>query len=152
MNHINKIIENASERKPQESTARWSKRTEVLVSALFVRFADLYGELAKSKGFEIKRKGSTELTREFQLWCLKLKDLDDAQFVKGIEQLEKDIAKNAIEGKQSYPPSYAEFIGLANRTTQVSHPSHRSWAGLPKPTMTVEARKAEMKKILDMLR
>lgn len=152
MQHVNQIIEKGNGQKPQESTARWSKRTEVLVSALFVRFADLYGELAKSKGFEIRRENSKELTREFQLWCLKLKDLEDQHFANGIEQLEKDIAKNAIEGKQSYPPSYAEFIGLANRTTQVSHPSHKSWAGLPKPTMTVEARKAEMKKILDMLR
>lgn len=152
MTHINKIIENANEKKPQESLARWSKRTEVLVSALFVRFADLYGELARSRGFEITRTNSKELTREFQLWCLKLKDLTDAQFTNGIEQVEKDIAKNAAEGKPSYPPSYAEFIGLANRSNQVSHPSHRSWAGLPKPTMSNEARKAEMQKILGMMR
>ncbi len=150
--HINQIIETVNEKKPQESTARWSKRTEVLVSALYVRFADLYGDLARSKGFEIRRENSTEYTREFQLWCLKLKELDDAKFANGIEQVEKDIAKNAAEGKPSYPPSYAEFIGLANRKAEVSHPSHRSWAGLPKPTMTDEARKEAMRKLLDMLR
>lgn len=150
--HINQIIEKGNGPKPQESTARWSKRTEALVSALFVRFADLFGELARSKGFEIRRENSTELTREFQLWCLKLKDMDDAKFANGIEQVEKDIANNAAEGKPSYPPSYAEFIGLANRKAEASHPSHRSWAGLPRPTMTDEARKEAMKKVLDMLR
>lgn len=117
-----------------------------------MRFADLFGELARSKGFEIRRENSTELTREFQLWCLKLKDMTDEQFTNGMEQVEKDIAKNAKDGKPSYPPSYAEFIGLANRKDEVIHPSHRSWAGLPRPTMSDEARKEQMRKVLDMMR
>ena len=110
MTHINKIIKQGSEPKPQESTARWSKRTECLVSALFVRFAD-----------------------------------------NGIEQVEKQIARNAEKGEKSYPPSYAEFIGLANRK-ETPPASHKSWAGLPAPTMSLESRKSEMQKILNMLR
>ena len=144
MTHINKIIEIVKGQRPTESIARWNKRTEALTSALFVRFADLFGELARAKGFEIKREGSSELTREFQLWCLKLKDLNDQQFVNGIEQLEKFIARNAEEGKPTYPPSYAEFIGLCNRkSVQI----HKTWAGLPAPTMTHEARAKAMQEL-----
>jgi hypothetical protein len=85
------------------------------------------------------------------LWCLKLKGLDDAQIANGIERVEKQIARNAEKGEKSYPPSYAEFIGLANRK-ETPPASHKSWAGLPAPTMSIESRKEEMRKIMDMMR
>lgn len=77
--------------------------------------------------------------------------MTDEQFTNGMEQVEKDIAKNAQAGKPSYPPSYAEFVGLANRKDEAIPPSHRSWAGLPRPTMTNEARKEQMRKVLEMM-
>ena len=152
MKTINQVITQTDNgKKPNESTARWPKRTEVLVSALFVRFADLYGDLAQSKGLSIKREGSSEYTREFQLWCMKLKDLKDEDFAQGIENIEADIAHNSNIGKKSYPPNYAEFIGLTQRKPQTQPAIYRSWAGLPAPTMTVEQRKEKMSELRSKL-
>jgi hypothetical protein len=118
---------------------------------LFVRLADLYGDLAKSKGLSIKREESNEYTREFQLWCLKLKDLKDIDYAQGIENIEADIAHNANIGKKSYPPNYAEFIGLTQRKPQTQPAIYRSLAGLPAPTMTVEQRKKKMQQLRNQL-
>lgn len=48
----------------------------------------------------------------FKTWCNKLNHLTDDQFKKGFERIEFNVKSSAAEGKESWPPSYAEFIGL----------------------------------------
>lgn len=120
---------------------QWSAQTESLVLALFVRLADLFGELAKAKGLVIEsEKGG--YTREFKLWCTKLNDLNIEEVTRGIENLEKRIEEAYRENIKSYPPSYSEFRGLCFCGRNLS--KYRSWKGLPKSVMSNEERKAKM--------
>lgn len=112
---------------------------------LFARFSDLYGELARSKGLEIYREGSSELTREFQLWCLKLDDIDMAGIARGVELLEKRIIKNSTDGVKSWPPSYAEFKGLCIKPAAKA--CHKDYVPLPAPTLSNEDKKDRMKEL-----
>ncbi|MBL4575590.1 MAG: hypothetical protein JKY51_05780 [Opitutaceae bacterium] len=85
---------------------------------LFARFSDLYGELARHKGLEIYRGNNpNELTREFQLWCMKLDSVDMQGIARGVEALEKQIEENSAKGEKSWPPSYAEFKGMCKQST-----------------------------------
>jgi len=114
---------------------------------LFARFSDLYGALAQSKGLEIYREGSSELTREFQLWCLKLNDIDMEGIARGVEALENQIIKNSSNGEKSWPPSYAEFKGLCIKpAAKACHKKHIN-IGLPAPKMNDEERKERMNKL-----
>ena len=115
-----------------------------------MRLSDLYGELAASKGLELHRNNSSELTREFQLWCMKLSGVDASGFKSGVDSLELQIEDNASKGIKSYPPSYAEFKGLCCQPETKA--IHRSWAGLPKPTMSNDAKKTKMAEILGRLK
>jgi len=109
---------------------------------LFARFSDLYGNLAQSKGLEIYREGSSELTREFQLWCLKLDDIDMEGIARGVELLEKRIITNSSQGVKSYPPSYAEFKGLCIKPAAKA--CHKMHVALPAPTLSNEDKKDRM--------
>ena len=129
--------------------------TQKAILALFARFSDLYGELAKSKGLEIYRedkfgKLSSEFTREFQLWCLKLNDLEMDDIARGVEVLEKRIEINSTQGVKSWPPSYPEFKGMCIKPAEKA--SHRDYIPLPAPKMTNEERKDRMKVILQGLK
>lgn len=55
-------------------------------------------------------------TDGFLFWCKKTAHLTDEQWRKGFEMLESEVEKNKREGKSSWPPSYAEFIGMAKTT------------------------------------
>ena len=112
---------------------------------LFARFADLYDSLARSKGLEIKREGSSEYTREFQLWCLKLDDIDMQGIARGVELLEKRIITNSSQGVKSWPPSYAEFKGMCIKPAEKA--AHKDYIPLPAPKMSDEERKERMKKL-----
>ena len=49
------------------------------------------------------------------LWCSKTEALTPDDFAKGFERLEQILEENARnpEPKEIWPPSYAEFIGMA---------------------------------------
>jgi len=114
---------------------------------LFARFSDLYGELAKAKGLEIYREDkfgnlSTEFTREFQLWAMKLDDIDLESFKRGVENLEKRIEENSKNNEKSWPPNYCEFKGMCHKSAVKA--MHRTWKGLPSPQMSNEDKKGKM--------
>ena len=110
---------------------------------LFARFSDLYGALAQSKGLEIFReKNPNEFTREFNLWCLKLNDIDMQGIARGVEALENQIIKSSSKGEKSWPPSYAEFKGLCIKPA--SKACHRMHIALPAPTLSNEDKKDRM--------
>lgn len=116
-----------------------------MVAGLFARFGDLFGELARSKGLEIKGADGS-YTRIFQLWCKKLDDLAPCQIANGVDNLEKRIEECAKNGEKSWPPTYAEFRGLCRISTEEKR-MYRTWRGLPAPEMTNEEKKAAMKKM-----
>ena len=113
---------------------------------LFARFSDLYGALAQSKGLEIFReKNPNEFTREFNLWCLKLNDIDMEGIARGVGNLEKQIEENAANGKQSWPPNYCEFRGLCR--LGVKRAIHKTHVALPPPILSDEDKAMRMKDI-----
>lgn len=52
----------------------------------------------------------------FKLWCRKTEHLTDEQWAHGFEQLELLVSKNMAAGQDNWPPSYAEFVVMANKT------------------------------------
>ena len=155
VNDLIKHIPKDSTSKQQTPISRWSLNTQKAILALFARFGDLYGELAKSKGLEIYREDkfgnlSSEFTREFQLWCLKLNDLEMDDIARGVEVLEKRIEANSTQGVKSWPPSYPEFRGMCIKPAEKA--SHKDYIPLPAPKMTNEERKERMRIILQGLK
>ena len=142
VNNLIKHIHKDNTSKPKTHTCRWSSNTQKAMLGLFARFGDLYGELARSKGLEIKREGSSELTREFQLWCLKLDDIDMEGIARGVELLEKRIITNSSQGVKSWPPSYAEFKGLCIKPAAKA--CHKDYVPLPAPTLSNDEKKDRM--------
>jgi hypothetical protein len=145
MKHVNQVInliptDNTSSQRTHSN--RWSSNTQKAMLGLFARFGDLYGELARSKGLEIKREKSTEYTREFQLWCLKLDDIDMEGIARGVEILEKRIITNSTHGVKSWPPSYAEFKGMCIKPAEKA--AHKDYVRLPSPKMSDEQRIEKM--------
>ncbi len=119
--------------------------TQKAILALFARFSDLYGNLAKSQGLEIYREGSSEFTREYQLWCLKLDDIGMEGIARGVDLLEKRIITNSSQGVKSWPPSYAEFKGMCIKPAEKA--AHKDYIPLPAPILSNEDKKDRMAKL-----
>ena len=151
MAHINNLIKlhtpKDSTNKQRTPTSRWSLDTQKAVLGLFARFSDLYGALAQSKGLEIYRENSSEFTREYQLWCLKLDAVDMEGIARGVENLEKQIEENAKNGEKSWPPSYAEFRGLCYKAEAKA--CHKQHIAIPAPKMSKAERSEKMRSVLD---
>ena len=97
----------------------WTPETERLVIATFTRLADLYGAKCKSRGLVImQQSGRPEeqgtYSAQFLLWCRKCCTLAPRQFERALAELEYQAGQAAREGRETWPPSYAEFIGLAS--------------------------------------
>ena len=143
VNNLIKRIPKDSTSKPKTHTCRWSSNTQKAMLGLFARFGDLYGELARSKGLEIFRENNpNEFTREFNLWCLKLDDIDMEGIARGVELLEKRIITNSSQGVKSWPPSYAEFKGLCIKPAAKA--CHKMHVALPAPTLSNDEKKDRM--------
>jgi hypothetical protein len=142
VNDLIKLIPTDNTSSQRTHSNRWSSNTQKAILGLFARFGDLYGELARSKGLEIKRENSSEYTREFQLWCLKLDDIDMKGIARGVELLEKRIIANSSEGVKSWPPSYAEFKGMCIKPAAKA--AYKDYVPLPAPKMSDEERKDKM--------
>ncbi len=52
-------------------------------------------------------------TSNFQRWCKKTDHLTEEEWTKGFNELERRMTADAGNGRESWPPSYAEFIGYA---------------------------------------
>ena len=76
----------------------------------------LYGHLWVNK--EGKAGAGLFETRNFKLWEEKTEHLTDEQWKRGIDRCESDQMKNARGGKESWPPSYAEFIGFCDEESK----------------------------------
>lgn len=85
------------------------------MTALFHRLTTLYRN--RSKDFVIlNSKGG--LTFEFATWCEKLAHLKEDQFAQGVLMLERQEAEARRTGNDTWPPSYAGFLGLATMRTE----------------------------------
>jgi hypothetical protein len=110
----------------------------------------LYKGLAKNEGFSIYRtdkfgKPTSEFTREFQIWMVKLNDLSSEQIAAGAKKMEDQIVKDSSEGVRSYPPSYAEFKGLC--VISAKKAAHKMRVALPPPILSDEEKAMRMKEI-----
>ena len=106
--------------------------------------------MARSQGLEIYKedkdgKPTKEFTREFQLWSLKLDDIDVENFKRGVELLEKRIITNSSQGVKSWPPSYAEFKGLCIKPAEKA--CYKDYVPLPAPKLSNEDKQDRMKKL-----
>ena len=52
-------------------------------------------------------------TSAAQMWCLKLADLTPHQFAAGLDELERRAEAAGARDEPYWPPSYAEFRGMA---------------------------------------
>lgn len=87
-------------------------------------------------------------TPEFRLWCDKLKHLAPAQFRQGLDMLERQEADKRKTGEDSWPPSYAGFIGLATMSTR----PRSTVEPLPERTVSREQAREKLAGILEDLR
>lgn len=75
---------------------------------------DLFGSKAASQGliiyFDDEKRAYSD---KFELWCRKLSDLQPVDFKRGMEGLERKSELDYREGREMWPPSYAEFRALA---------------------------------------
>ena len=120
------------------------------MTGIFLMISRLYKGLAKNEGFSIYRtdklgKPTSEFTREFQIWMVKLNDLSSEEIAAGAKKMEDQIVKESSEGVKSYPPSYATFKGLCIK--KVSKACHKQHVALPSPTLSNEDKKDRMKNL-----
>lgn len=103
--------EQGTERSGRSGT---SPTTETMCLALFTRLNALYRH--KATEFRAKLPDGSP-TPEFRLWCQKLSHLTPEQFRQGVELLERQEAAARRTGDETWPPSYAGFLGLATMRT-----------------------------------
>ena len=103
--------EPGTERSGQSGT---SQTTETICLELFARLNALYRH--KATEFRAKLPDGSH-TPEFRLWCQKLAHLTPEQFRQGVELLERQEAAARRTGDETWPPSYAGFLGLATMRT-----------------------------------
>lgn len=84
------------------------------VGRLFAQLRSMYRH--KATDFHVERDGRR--TYEFRLWIEKTAGLTDAQFAQGVKLLEQQEAAARRTGDESWPPSYAGFVGLATMSTR----------------------------------
>jgi len=99
--------------------------------------ADLFGPKCKTHGIEIHDDEGNQ-TEQFRLWCRKCDTLTAKQIAQGIERVEYRCATNAQKGKESWPPSYAEFIGFCTASWETA--AHKPFAPLALPDKAAEER------------
>lgn len=135
MEHINQLLDKplqtAHEIKPCVSSM------EKLVALLWVRMGDLFGDKWRVKSGDIADKDGN-YTQTFMLWCRKLDGLTQKQFTHGFKELETRAANAAKDGKECWPPSYAEFIGMASQNWETA--AHKPFEKLALPDKAAQER------------
>lgn len=124
--------------------------TEKLTALVFNQMIDLFGELWISRNDEILNR-TEQHTKSFIRWCAKLDGLTRKQIKQGFVQVESDCVEASKNSKKSYPPNWAEFIGMCTMSHEtVCHkPFDRSKAlpDLGARDRAVEERKKHIKDI-----
>lgn len=128
-----------------------------LVTLVFGRFADLYHNKCKSHGLLIflteKDEAIGRYSDTFHVWCHKLKHLDQDRVAYGVKRLEGQIAERSRYGEESWPPSYAEFVGLCEEKYQTRcHKPFDSSKALENKTYIERQRAYNRKKCADLLK
>lgn len=102
--------------------------------------------LYQNKASNYQIYDGNDYSEDFKLWCWKLNDLAPEQFKQGVEMMEYQEMEGRKTGDETWPPSYAGFIGLATM-----HIGQRkgTYMKLPPPTLSKDERKAEMAKLRD---
>lgn len=73
-------------------------------------------------------------SENFKLWCRKLDNLSDEDFARGFEQLEFMLKEAGREGRELWPPSYAEFLGYCEKPVGAAIAAYKPFMpGLPEP-------------------
>ena len=96
------------------------------VTDLFARMRSLY----RHKANEMVTVIGGQPTLEFKLWCQKTAHLTDQQFAQGVAMMERQEMDARKTGDETWPPSYAGFIGLATMSTK----PRSTVTALPAPT------------------
>lgn len=133
---INRTQAGFANKRPNTSRP-WSEQTEKFVVLAFTRMADLYGPKCKVHGLEIRDEDG-EITEAFKLWCRKCDGLTPKEFKHGVERLEGVVMTNAQTGVESWPPSYAEFIGYATQSWETA--AHKPYQPLALPDKAAQER------------
>lgn len=147
MEDLDKLVKNLVTQtsfgnKREDTSKRWTKQTEKLTAGLFQRMATLY----RAKANDYKILNGNELTEDFKLWCWKLDHLTPEQFKQGVELMEQQERDARRTGDESWPPSYAGFIGLATMQTGARPGTYKK---LPPPQLTKAERAEMMQKLRD---
>lgn len=110
---------------------------------------DLFGPKWTAKSGDITDE-SGAYSQSFLLWCRKLDGLTTAQFRHGMQALEYRAQRAGNLGEEFWPPSYAEFVGLAcqNWETAAHKPFQR--LALPDKGALERAKVAGSKALGDM--
>lgn len=116
---------------------------------VFTRLADLFANKSRAQGLLIY-DDTENYSEAFLLWCRKCDGLTPKQFKFGMEQLESRATKAAQRGSEMWPPSYAEFIGIATESWETK--AHKPYAApaLPDKAAQGRARKAGAMALNDM--
>ena len=130
--HLSKRESDSTTRSATSSTAVDSRNggtpTEHAkrVSSLFARLRSIY----RHKARDMVPTVDGQPTMEFRLWCQKTAHLTDQQFAQGVAMMERQEMDARKTGDETWPPSYAGFIGLATMSTK----PRSTVTALPAPT------------------
>ena len=99
---------NSSQTSTQPNVSNEIKR---MVAAVFTKMR-LLDRGKAAADFRVRDESGAE-TVEFRVWCKEIGHLTPAQFAQGIKIMEQQEADARRTGDESWPPSYAGFIGIA---------------------------------------
>lgn len=96
------------------------------------------------------------------MWCEKTDGLTKEEFLRGIESLESEMQNMAQKGEDSFPPTYAKFVGLCKEPEKIknegyyggatNHFTPRGEHCLPEPKEMRDKRKAKGAARVDSLK
>jgi hypothetical protein len=104
--------------------------------------------LYRNKAGDYQILDGDEYTEDFKLLCWKLNDLTPEQFAQGVEMMEYQEQEGRKTGDETWPPSYAGFIGLA---TMRIGPPKGTYQKRIASTMPLDDKKAATSSIMAML-
>ncbi len=110
----------------------------------------LYGHKWHSaQGDKLTEKN--DFSTNFILWCKKTAHLSEKQWRNGFEKLEFEVQEAGRRGKQVWPPSYAEFIGMCEIDPGAS--AHKLFVPrLPEPKEVKSERKEKGRQRMDSIK
>lgn len=96
---------------------------------------------SKAKNYQVR--DGDDYSDDFKLWCWKLNDITPAQFAQGVKMMEYQEAEGRKTGDETWPPSYAGFLGMATMATG----SRSTFVALPPCTLSKTERLAMLKSL-----